>query len=79
MLVALCRPYRDGNAFATPPTNQQMAAELFLSADAVKSHMRALFQRFDVEGLPQNQKRARLVELAFRSGEITERDLQPEG
>jgi DNA-binding CsgD family transcriptional regulator len=75
VLVALCRPFRDGQAFATPASNQQIAAELFLSPDAVKTHMRALFQRLDVEDLPQNKKRARLVELAFARGVIAARDL----
>lgn len=75
IVIALCRPFKDSPPFATPATNQQIAEEVFLSVDAVKTHMRALFKKFDVEQLPQNQKRARLVELAFRSGLISERDL----
>lgn len=75
VLVALCRPYREGGAFAAPPTNSQIAEELVVGVDTVKAHMRALYERFEVGDLPQQQKRARLVELAFRSGEITLRDL----
>jgi hypothetical protein len=75
VLVALCRPYKDGTAFASPATNQQIADELFLSVDAVKTHLRVLFAKFGIEQLPQNQKRIRLVERAFYSGLITERDL----
>jgi pSer/pThr/pTyr-binding forkhead associated (FHA) protein len=75
VLVALCRPYKDGTAFATPATNQQVADELFLSVDAVKTHLRVLFAKFGIEQLPQNQKRIRLVERAFYAGLITERDL----
>jgi pSer/pThr/pTyr-binding forkhead associated (FHA) protein len=75
VLVVLCRPYKDGAAFASPATNQQIAEELFLSVDAVKTHLRVLFAKFGIEGLPQNQKRARLVERAFNSGAITGRDL----
>ena len=75
VLVALCRPYKDGAAFASPATNQQIAEELFLSVDAVKTHLRVLFAKFGIEQLPQNQKRARLVERAFHSGVITGRDL----
>jgi pSer/pThr/pTyr-binding forkhead associated (FHA) protein len=75
VLVALCRPFADGGSFATPPTNQQIASEVFLSVDAVKSHLRALFGKFGVEDLPQNQKRAKLVELAFQQGVVSERDL----
>jgi pSer/pThr/pTyr-binding forkhead associated (FHA) protein len=75
VLIALCRPFKGSPPVATPATNQQIADELFLSVEAVKSHMRALFQKFDVEQLPQNQKRARVVELAFDSGHILQRDL----
>jgi pSer/pThr/pTyr-binding forkhead associated (FHA) protein len=76
VLIALCRPYRDGSDFATPATNKQIAEEVFLSVDAVKAHLRALFERFEVGDLPQNQKRIRLAELAIRSGVIAPRDLE---
>jgi hypothetical protein len=75
VLVGLCRPYKDGGSFASPATNQQIADELFLSVDAVKTHLRVLFAKFGIEQLPQNQKRIRLVERAFYSGAISERDL----
>jgi pSer/pThr/pTyr-binding forkhead associated (FHA) protein len=75
VLIGLCRPYRAGTAFSSPATNQQIADELFLSVDAVKTHLRVLFAKFGVEQLPQNQKRIRLVERAFYSGAISERDL----
>ena len=44
--------------------------ELSLSVDAVKTHLRVLFGKFGIEGLAQNQKRARLVELAFARGNL---------
>jgi hypothetical protein len=75
VLVALCRPFKDGPAFATPATNAQIAEELTLSVDAIKTHMRALFEKFGVEDLPQNQKRVALVERALQSGLITDKDL----
>ncbi len=75
ILIALCRPFRDGSPYATPATNQQIADEVFLSVDAVKGHLRTLFDRFDVGDLPQNQKRARLAELALKGGLISIRDL----
>ncbi|HKG36788.1 MAG TPA: FHA domain-containing protein [Solirubrobacterales bacterium] len=74
VLVALCRPFRDGAGFATPATNGDIAAELHLSVDAVKTHLRALFEKFALGDLPQNQKRAALAERAMQSGLITERD-----
>lgn len=75
VLVALCRPYKGGGSFATPATNQEIGAELHLSVDAVKTHMRALFEKLGVGDLPQNQKRVALVERALNSGVVTQRDL----
>jgi pSer/pThr/pTyr-binding forkhead associated (FHA) protein len=75
VLVALCRPFKESTGYVTPATNQQIADELFLSVDAVKTHLRALFSKFGIEDLPQNQKRIRLVELALKSGVVTPRDL----
>jgi DNA-binding CsgD family transcriptional regulator len=75
VLVALCRPFRDGGAFASPASNQQIAEELCVSTEAVKTQIRALFQRLGVEDLPQNRKRVRLVELAFHHGLVAPHDL----
>jgi pSer/pThr/pTyr-binding forkhead associated (FHA) protein len=75
VLLALCRPFKEGAEFATPATNQAIAAELHLSVDAVKTHMRALFERLGVEDLPQNRKRAALVERALQSGIVSRREL----
>jgi hypothetical protein len=36
-----------------------------------------LFQRFGVEDLPQNAKRARLVELAFATRAVLPRHFEP--
>lgn len=75
VLVALCRPFATGSEFATPAPNKQIAEEVFLSVDAVKANLRALFDTFEVGDLPQNRKRVRLAELALRSGVISPRDL----
>ncbi len=75
VLIALCRPFRDGTAFATPATNQEIASEVFLSVDGVKMHLRALFAKFELGNLPQNQKRARLAECALQLGVVNTRDL----
>jgi DNA-binding NarL/FixJ family response regulator len=69
VLEALCRPYKESE-FATPATNQQIAEELFLSVDAVKAHLRALFGAFGVEDLPQNQKRSVLAMRALQLGVV---------
>jgi hypothetical protein len=75
VLIALCRPYRDGGSFAVPATNQQIADEIHLSVDAVKMHMRTLFGKFELGELAQNQKRVRLAECALQFGVISHRDL----
>lgn len=74
VLVALARPYKH-DEFAVPATNQDIADELHLSVDAVKSHLRTLFGRFGIEHLPQNQKRSRLVAEALQTGIVAVRDL----
>jgi pSer/pThr/pTyr-binding forkhead associated (FHA) protein len=75
VLVALCRPYRDGATFAKPASNQQIADELCLSIPAVKTHLRALFERFELEELPQNEKRTRLAKLAFERNVVSPAEL----
>lgn len=74
VLIALCRPYRDGD-FARPAANQEIAEEVFLSVDAVKMHLRTLFGKFQLGEFPQGQKRGRLAESALRSGVISHHDL----
>jgi pSer/pThr/pTyr-binding forkhead associated (FHA) protein len=74
VLVALCRPLLDrANPGSTPATNQEIATGLYLSVDAVKGHLRTLYQRFELADLPQNQKRMELAQRAIRSGIATER------
>ena len=68
VLTALCRPYKTSGPFTTPATNLQIAEELCLSVEAVKTHLRALFARFKVDDLPQGHKRAKLVERAEEWG-----------
>lgn len=74
ILVALCRPYATGG-FATPASNREIADDVHLSVDAVKNHLRVLYQRFEIGHLAQNRKRARLAECALKLGLVTERDL----
>jgi DNA-binding CsgD family transcriptional regulator len=68
VLAALCRPCLAGGPYTAPASNDQIARELSISVDGVKTHLRVLFHKFGVGELPQNQKRSRLVELAVRWG-----------
>jgi pSer/pThr/pTyr-binding forkhead associated (FHA) protein len=76
VLIALCRPYGSGASFAAPASNQRIAEEVFLSVDAVKTNLRTLFSRLELSELPQNQKRARLAEIALEFGLVSRRDLK---
>jgi len=73
VLIALCRPIVDSSS-STPATNPQIAAEVFLSVDAVKAHLRILFDRFDLGALPQNEKRSRLVSTVLSTGVLAPHD-----
>ena len=75
VLLALCRPYKHHSGFARPASNRDIADELVLSIDAVKSHLRNLFAKFDLDDLPQNEKRTRLVEQAFQHGLVRDSEL----
>ena len=75
VLLALCRPYKEPGQFTTPATNKDIAAEVVLTVEAVKTHLRVLSVKFGVQDVPQNQKRAKLVERAFQTGLISKRDL----
>jgi len=75
VLVALCRPFRDGGAYARPAANREIADELFLSVEAIKDHLRALFAKLDLEELPPNEKRLRLVERALDTGLLSAHEL----
>lgn len=75
VLQALAKPSLEAHELAPPATNDQIAAELHLSVEAVKAHLRMLFRRFGIEDLPQVQKRLRLVQLGIESGLVGGRGL----
>jgi pSer/pThr/pTyr-binding forkhead associated (FHA) protein len=74
VLVALCRPLAQA-PHGLPATNKQIACELSLSVDAVKTHLRNLAELLEVEDLPQNQKRAQLAWRALSKGLVCAREL----
>lgn len=68
VLEVLCRPCLAPGGPHPPAANEQIAAELHLSVDAVKAHLRQLFRRFEIEDLPQIQKRTALVRIVLAAG-----------
>jgi pSer/pThr/pTyr-binding forkhead associated (FHA) protein len=77
VLVALCRPFLLTGSL-TAPSNAEIAAELFLSIDSIKTHIKALFEAFSLHDSASRLKRAELVERAVRSGSVLERDVAPD-
>ena len=54
-----------------PASNRQIADELIIGVETVKTHMRALFDAFDLGALPQHQKRAALAQRALETGLVS--------
>jgi hypothetical protein len=73
VLVALCRPLAH-SAYAAPASNREVADEVHLSVDAVKAHLRVIFERLGLDDAPQVQKRARLAALALVHGLVRPHD-----
>jgi pSer/pThr/pTyr-binding forkhead associated (FHA) protein len=63
VLTALCRPLAAGDA--APATNRQIAAELVITVETVKTTLGTLFERFGLEHHPRHGKRAALAQRAL--------------
>ena len=75
VLLALCRPLAAPGGSAIPAGNREIAEELHITPDGVKTHIRALFAKLGIADLPQYRKRTELARRALESGLITQRDL----
>ncbi len=75
VLIALCGP-QVRERRATPATNQEIADECVLSLDGVKSHLKELYNRFRMDQVAQNDKRAELARRALETGVVTEREVE---
>lgn len=75
VLVALCRPLLEPDGTAAPASNREIATQLHLSLDGVKTHVRALFAKLEIEELPQYRKRVELARRAIDLGLVGARDL----
>jgi pSer/pThr/pTyr-binding forkhead associated (FHA) protein len=73
VLQALCRPPAE-QRYAAPASNREIADELVISVETVKSTLGRLFELFGLESLPQNQKRAALAAAALERGIVRHSD-----
>ena len=74
VLVELCRPALERGGGAA--SNREIAEALYVSVETVKTHMRALFDAFDVGDVPQYHKRTELVRRALEMGVVSVHDIE---
>jgi pSer/pThr/pTyr-binding forkhead associated (FHA) protein len=75
VLVSLCQPMLQPEGAGAPPSNREIAEELTISVEAVRTHLKTLFRVFEIPDLPQNRKRAELARRALAAGVVLPRDL----
>lgn len=73
VLLALCRPVLSGDLLTEPASVRAIAAELVLTEDAVKKHLRRLYEKFHIIERPA---RGRLANEAIRRGAVALGDLR---
>ena len=78
ILLVLCRPLLEGEAFAPPAGTRQMAGELFVSEAAVKFHLANLYDKFGLTAQPDRgpSRRVLLASEAIRRRAVTIADLR---
>lgn len=74
VLLSLCAPVLDGDAFTPPATVSAIADELFVSQSAVKQHLGHLYDKFGVE--EGTDRRSRLASDALACGAVRLVDLR---
>lgn len=74
VLLALCRPVVSGDLLNEPATVRAIAGELVITEDAVKKHLRRLYEKFHITERPA---RSRLANEAIRRGAVTIGELRP--
>ena len=76
VLRALCRPLASGDVFTEPASLARIAAELVVTEDAVKQHLRSLYAKFGLYEQGDRRRRVQLANEALRRGAITLGDLR---
>jgi hypothetical protein len=68
VLVALCSLVDDSSPTSGAAADQELADQLALPVEAVRENLSALSHVFDAQELPEDERVARIVERARRSG-----------
>ena len=77
VLVALCAPLANGDAFTEPASVREIAALLVVSDATVKQHLAHLYDKFDVVDGPR--RRSRLANVVLDSAAVTLADIRSDG
>jgi len=75
VLTSLCRPALSDEAFATPATAHDIAADLVVTEAAVKQHLLRLYQKFRIPGGPN--RRTRLANEVVALGLVKPMPVKP--
>lgn len=74
VLLAMCAPVLDGDAFTPPASVQAIAGELYVTESAVKQQLGRLYLKFDI--LEGSDRRLRLANEALVRGAVSLTDLR---
>ena len=75
VLAALCSPLLEGELFTEPASTREVAEALVITEAAVKQHLLHLYDKFGIHD-PNERRRARLANEAFRRGLLNQADLR---
>lgn len=76
VLIALCRPVMGGSMFTRPATIKEIAAELFVTDNAVKQHLGRLYDKFKIYSESADPRPLQLANEAIRRGAVNLGDLR---
>jgi DNA-binding NarL/FixJ family response regulator len=74
VLLCLCSPVLDGDAFTPPATVAAIAEQLYVTDSAIKQQLVRLYLKFGIEDGPD--RRVRLANDALTRGAVRRADLQ---
>jgi pSer/pThr/pTyr-binding forkhead associated (FHA) protein len=75
VLLELCRPLLQGDAFTEPASVGEIARALVVTDAAVKQHVTNLYDKFGL--MDEDRKRVRLANVALQTGAVSLGDLRP--